>query len=333
MTDYLNLPKDLQTQGEAPLVDIHLTDDLELIGEQFDHAAQEWGAAWLVDHGVENAQFQRLYDISEQFYDLPVEEKRRYSAHAGGDVRGYTGLFEESNDPTAMGDRKECYDIRLDLPADDPDYLAGNEFYGPNPWPKNMPEFKDEALAYQDACLAMTMRIMAGMARHLQLNDQALINHFQKPLINLRLLHYPVEPSDQSVDPKRIGTGAHTDYECLTLLHQRGEGGLQAQNKDGIWYAVRPRPNAILLSVGDSLVRWSGGRYRALPHRVVNTSGRRRFSLPFFLGGDASAIITPWEELGLKDALNRYPPISQMDYLKDRYGGTFVAKDWSADTN
>ena len=39
-----------------------------------------------------------------------------------------------------------------DLLADDPDYLAGNEFYAPNPWPA--PQFKTEALAYQDACLA-----------------------------------------------------------------------------------------------------------------------------------------------------------------------------------
>ena len=66
-------------------------------------------ARWLVGHEVSSEQFQRLYGVSETFYDLPVEEKRRYTAHAGGDVRGYTGLFEESNDPNAMGDRKECY--------------------------------------------------------------------------------------------------------------------------------------------------------------------------------------------------------------------------------
>ena len=222
----------------------------------------------MVGHTVSVEQFQRLYGASEEFYDLPVEEKRRYTAHAGGDVRGYTGMFEESNDPTANGDRKECYDIRLDLPADDPDYLAGNEFYAPNPWPENPPQFKTEALAYQDACLAMSLKLMAGVATHLHLDVEAMRNNFLKPLINLRLLHYPAEPTDRPIDPQRIGTGAHTDYECLTLLHQRGEGGLQAESPDGGWYAVSPRPDAILVSVGDSLVRWSGGRYRALPHRV-----------------------------------------------------------------
>ena len=181
------------------------------------------------------------------------------------------------------GTGRSVMDIRLDLPADDPDYQAGNEFYAPNPWPENFPSFKTEALAYQEACLAMSLKLMTGVAMHLQLDVDAMINCFQKPLINLRMLHYPAEPTDRPVDPQRIGTGVHTDYECLTLLHQRGEGGLQAESPDGGWYAVTPRPDAILLSVGDSLVRWSGGRYRALPHRVVNISGRRRFSLPFFL--------------------------------------------------
>ena len=234
----------------------------------------------MVGHGVSPEQFRLLYQASESFYNLPVKEKRRYTAHAGGDVRGYTGLFEESNDPTAMGDNKECYDIRLDLPPDDPDYLAGNEFYAPNPWPDNLPEFKQEALAYQDACPAMSLRIMTGVATHLGLDVEDIQNSFQKPLINLRLLHYPAESSDRPIDPQRIGTGAHTDYECVTLLHQSSEGGLQAESPDGGWYAVSPRPDAILLSVGDTFVRWSGGRYRALPHRVVNVSGRRRFRHP-----------------------------------------------------
>ena len=256
MTSEYDLPQSLTTQGEAPLVEIDLRADPLEIGQQFDAAAKRWGAAWLVGHGVSTEQFSRLYGASKEFYSLPVAEKRRYTAHAGGDVRGYTGLFEESNDPTAMGDRKECYDIRLDLPADDPDYLAGNEFYAPNPWPENLPQFKIEALAYQDACLAMTMKLITGLAQHLLLDVEDMKNNFRKPLINLRMLYYPAEPANQPVDPKRIGTGAHTDYECLTLLHQSSEGGLQAQHTDGAWYAVSPRPDAILLSVGDS---WCAG--------------------------------------------------------------------------
>lgn len=332
MSDTTNLPAALQTTAEAPLPEIDVSAGLDVVGAHIDAAAQSWGAAWLVGHGISANQFQRLYAVSEQFYDWPTADKRRYSAHIGGDVRGYTGLFEESNDPTAMGDRKECFDIRLDLPADDPDYLAGNEFYAPNPWPAELPAFKYEALAYQTACLTISMKLMGGIAAHLGLDRMAMQANFRKPLINLRMLHYPAEPDNQPVDPQRIGTGAHTDYECLTLLHQRGEGGLQAQSRDGDWYAVSPRPDAILVSVGDTLVRWSGNHYRALPHRVVNTSGRRRFSLPFFLGADANALITPWTGVGDPNAVNRYPPITQMEYLRNRYGGTFTAKDWAAET-
>ena len=65
----------------------------------------------------------------------------------------------------------------------------------------------------------------------------------------------------------------------------------------------------------------------------MNISGRRRFSAPFFLGADATTIMSPWPGVGTENAAERFPPISQMDYLKDRYGGTFVAKEWSGDVD
>lgn len=50
-----------------------------------------------------------------------------------------------------------------------------------------------------------------------------------------------------------LGTGPHTDPTSLTILHQDQVGGLQvfADNK---WVAVRPRPEALVVNIGDTFM-------------------------------------------------------------------------------
>ena len=43
---------------------------------------------------------------------------------------------------------------------------------------------------------------------------------------------------------KSVNMGAHTDYECLTLLHTRNKG-LQVLNKDDEWLDVPVRPEGL----------------------------------------------------------------------------------------
>ena len=50
-----------------------------------------------------------------------------------------------------------------------------------------------------------------------------------------------------------LGTGPHSDPTSLTILHQDQVGGLEvfANNK---WQAVRPRPEALVVNIGDTFV-------------------------------------------------------------------------------
>jgi len=52
-------------------------------------------------------------------------------------------------------------------------------------------------------------------------------------LSNLRVLYYP--PHEGVIDPDMLGCGAHTDYECFTLLAQSDAGGLQVRDLSGQW--------------------------------------------------------------------------------------------------
>lgn len=50
-----------------------------------------------------------------------------------------------------------------------------------------------------------------------------------------------------------LGTGPHCDPTSLTILHQDEVGGLQvfADNK---WQAIRPRPDAFVINIGDTFM-------------------------------------------------------------------------------
>ena len=50
-----------------------------------------------------------------------------------------------------------------------------------------------------------------------------------------------------------FGTGPHCDPTSLTILHQDEVGGLEvfANNK---WQAVRPRPDAFVINIGDTFM-------------------------------------------------------------------------------
>ena len=48
------------------------------------------------------------------------------------------------------------------------------------------------------------------------------------------------------------------------------------------WFNIDPIPNTFVINVGDILERMTKGLYKSTPHRVRNTVGKSRFSVPYF---------------------------------------------------
>lgn len=93
-----------------------------------------------------------------------------------------------------------------------------------------------------------------------------------KPISQLRLLHYVRDSKMQQ--RKSVNMGAHTHYECLTLLHTRNKG-LQVMTQDDKWIDVPVDPDALIVNIGDMLEAWSNGILRSTPHRVQNPFEQR----------------------------------------------------------
>ena len=80
----------------------------------------------------------------------------------------------------------------------------------------------------------------------------------------------------------------------LSVIGEVPDVGIRFQFRmaaaNGCYHAIS---YLLLLNVGDMLHRWSNGQLRSTPHRVINRSGRERYSCPFFYDPNVAAEIAP----------------------------------------
>jgi isopenicillin N synthase-like dioxygenase len=274
----------------VPLVDISglRSQDLaerERVAQEVGKAAREVGFLYVSGSGVDDALFDRLLAVTKEFFALPLEEKMRCYIGLSTCHRGYVPVGEEGVE-TGLPDLKEAFDTALDLPADDPDHLAGNPMLGPNVWP-NVPGFAEAVTAYYHAVLDVGHRLLWAFAVALGEDTDTFSRHATKTPSQLRLVHYPYNPDAED----RLGIGAHTDYECFTLLKPTAPG-LEVMNGAGEWVDVPPIPATFVVNIGDMLELWTNGAYVATSHRVRKVV-QERFSFPLFFNVDYHTEVKP----------------------------------------
>jgi len=97
----------------------------------------------------------------------------------------------------------------------------------------------------------------------------------------------------------------HTDFGSLTLLLSN-QPGLQLMDPDSnTWKFVEPRPGNAIVNLGDAMVKFSNGLFKACQHRVVEvtqtdlelfgsyemTSKAPKFSLGYFLRPEDNVLL------------------------------------------
>lgn len=248
-------------------------------------AARDVGFLYVTGHGMAPALFDGLLAAASEFFARPLDEKMQVYIGKSTNHRGYVPVGEEVF-YGATKDLKEAYDLAIDLPADDPDYLAGNPMLGPNQWP-DLPGFRERVGDYYDAVLAVGRRLLQGFAEAMGEAPEALDALVTKPASQLRLVHYPFNPEAKDV----TGIGAHTDYECFTLLHVTAPG-LEVMNDAGVWIDVPPMPGAFVVNIGDMMELWTNGAFTATSHRVRKVQ-EERYSFPLFFNVDYATEVAP----------------------------------------
>ena len=285
--------------------------------QQLGKACRETGFFYLVDHGIDDNRFTRLFADSKRLFALPLAQKEALSIRRSKHNRGYVAISDEQLNPAAGADFKEAFNIGTELPADHPDLLAGKPFRGVNYWPE-LPDWRESMLGYFDACLEIGRVLHRGFALDLGSDESFFAQPLRAPIATLRMLHYPAaEGSEQRAD---AGAGEHTDYGNVTLLKTDGVAGLQVRNRAGQWIDAPDLPGAFVCNIGDCLMRWSNDTYQSTPHRV-RAPQQERYSVAFFLEVDPDAVVDPKDLFA--DQTAKYPPITCGEYLAQRLNSTY----------
>lgn len=316
------MPADAGSFDHIPVVDLAPLESgdegCKGIASALDDAFANVGFAYVVNHGVPSPVIDNLFSASLAFHALPMEDKMDIELNRFH--RGYMPFNSSTTRTSSVAEvdrpnQSESFIMLHDLADDDPDVLQGVDLAGPNQWPRRLQGFREAVCSYNGAMTILARRLVEVIALALGRSTGYLLPHFEQPTTFLRLLHYPPHPVDA---PEGVfGSAPHTDYGFLTLVSQDDAGGLQVRNTEGDWIDAPPRAGAFVMNVGDILHRWSNGRFISTPHRVLNRSGRERYSCPFFFDPNMHSLIEP--VTGVEGGSHaRYQPVVYGRYLMER---------------
>lgn len=73
-----------------------------------------------------------------------------------------------------------------------------------------------------------------------------------------------------------------------------------------------------MVNVADFLMRWTNGVYKSTVHRVVNRTGKERFSVPLFFSINYDEVVETLPSCVTEENPRRYEPITAGRYVLDR---------------
>jgi isopenicillin N synthase-like dioxygenase len=211
----------------------------------------------------------------------------------------------------------EAFQMQLELDGSDLEVQKGTPLHGPNQWPSAMPELRPALLAYWKEMESVSDQLLRAFALALRMPEEGFHSYFRKPLSQLRLIHYPKQ--NELASNGKIGIGAHRDTSAFTVLLQDDAGGLELCLKSGEWVVAPPIPGCFVINIGDMMKHWSNGQFMSTLHRVINNSGRPRFSVPFFANGDYDAVVNVLPHLVPEGTEPLYAPLACGPYILDRF--------------
>ena len=101
------------------------------------------------------------------------------------------------------------------------------------------------------------------------------------------------------------------------------------RNAASRWMDADPVPGTFVVNVGDMLARWTNDLFPPTLHRVINTSGAERQSIPFFYDPNHDAPVEVIPTCLAEGEAPRYPPTTSLAHLQERFGATLPYLDES----
>ncbi|KAK7464838.1 hypothetical protein VKT23_006044 [Stygiomarasmius scandens] len=324
------------TFEEIPIIDLSAAFDTDPVkrrelADLIRDACVNVGFFYVNNHGIPDDIIAAAVEAGKRFFALPHAAKMDLDIHKTDNFKGYTALLGENTDPNGRGDLHEGFDIGWESSSNDSSSSGGEvtaigAMTGVNVWPpeSDLPGFKEPVLAYYHAAVGLGRLLFPLFALALDLSEDFFEDKTTKSAAVMRLLHYP--PQNASAieeDGSVIGIGAHTDYECFTILWQDSVAALQVQNIAGKWIDAVPIPGTLVVNLGDQFARWTNDVFKSTLHRAINKSGEERYSIPLFFGTNYDVLLEPIPSCVSEDMPAKYDVITAGEYVKSRLEATY----------
>ena len=321
-----------QLPSAIPTIDLSLP--TPQLTSQLHSVCSTFGFFYVVNHAIPPSLLARLFDSSHRFFALPPSIKQRYLTNRHN--RGYTPPEDEKIDEHDKGGRSDTKESFYWSTHRSPD--SERPLWGPNVRvsEEDVAGFNQCMDEYMAAVSAVGLRLteLLYVALHGGRDDgdnwARKDGCFDDPTVVLRLLRYDERISSE--EEGQLACGAHCDWGMLTLLATDEQPGLQIWVRDednetdtqsGRWLSVPPRPGALIVNLGDMLMRWTNQQYRSTLHRVLNTTGQPRFSAALFYEPNFDCVVEC-----LPSCVDEQHPLKFKEsvtagrYLADRYAAT-----------
>ena len=307
-----------------PVIDLSRAsspEDRKEIGKQLVALVETIGFFYVVGHGIDPTLLKNAFDSSREFFSLSEDQKQIIAvnqAQRGWMRKGLTRL-----EGSASADVKEVFFWGREVSEDDPDVLQKLPLVSPNQWPEQvLPNFKANILEYYQAVMALGSSLLECIAYGLDKNPEVFREKYTKPLGRGQLVYYPPISADD-LACNSYSAAPHTDFGVLTILLQDSLGGLQVRHQNGEWIDVPPIEGSFICNIGDLLERWTNGKLKSTIHRVLNTSGKDRLSIPVFFDPNSDAWIDPRDfETSKNESI--LPPVKAGEYISGKNHRNFL---------
>lgn len=289
--------------------------DRKEVSQQIREACVSSGFFYVKSHNITPQASRDILAHSKRFFHtLSADQKN--ALHISKSKYGYG--WEPADATSIYGDaeQKEAfnwgYEADLDPEARDNHphvQLDGTKSDKVNQWPAEtaLSGFRNAIKTYHQQVLTLARHLYKLLALSLDLPENYFNPMITDPSVTGRLMYYPPAPAkkesrqplsddgDDDKDDLTIGLGAHSDYQCFTILlldSSTTPGGLEILSPTtGAWIQALAIPDTLIVNIGDMMMRWTNGLYQSTVHRVINTSAEERFSVPVFLGLDNDQVV------------------------------------------
>ncbi|KAI9680044.1 MAG: hypothetical protein M1817_005060 [Caeruleum heppii] len=338
--------------GQPPIPVVDLSNYFSSAPEQRQRVSKDLadvccrvGFVYLVGHGLSPELQRQAFSWSKKLFDLSHEDKMKAphppgpTVHRGYSHPGLEKVSQEVGSDDEQGSRAKALRQVQDYKES---YEVGSEDFAdqPNVWlPEDvLPGFRAFMTDFYWEFNKTARLVLEAVAEGLSLteDDTKTLLRVHTGLNNqLRLLHYP-PVSAEAVENQTTNISPDSSF---TMLLQDDCGGLQVEKPDeeGSFIPVHPIPGAIVLNIGDLLQRWSNDILKSTLHRVTlpplqdrftgaDRLTRARYSIPYFVAPDPSAVIECLEACANEARPVRYGPVRQRDYGAMRAGMHYEGK-------